>query len=106
MQHAEVVGVGGQRVRHVELGLPLGRQHRPRIDAAGLRPERAAGAAEDGAERALGDGRDLADEIELVVVEPAAHPGVELGQHVERMRREKALRLVARPRTSSSGSPA
>ena len=86
MQHAEIVGVGGQRVGDVKLGLPLGRQHRARIDAARLRPERAAGAAEDGAERALGDGGDLADEIELIVVEPAAHPGVELGQHVERMR--------------------
>ncbi len=77
-------------MRHVELGLLLGREHRPRIDAPRLRPQHAAGAAEDGAERALGDGGDLADEIELVVVEPAAHAGVEVGQDVERMGREEA----------------
>ena len=73
-----------------------GGEHRARIDAARLRPQRAAGAAEDRAERALGDGGDLADEVELVVVEPAAHPGVQLGEHVERMGREEARLVAAR----------
>ena len=103
MQHAEIVGVGGEGVGDVELGAALGRQHGARVDAAGPRPQRAAGAAEDGAERALGDGRDLADELELVVVEPAAHPGVAAraarradGARGSRPRRRPAPRAAAR----------
>src|SRR5947207_2564954 len=79
MQHAEIVGVGGERMGDVELGAALGREYRARIDAAGPRPQRASRASEDGAERALGDGRHLADQLELVVVETAADFGMEVG---------------------------
>ena len=60
---------------HVKLGLPLGWQHRPRIDALRPGPERPALAAEDGAERALGNGSHLTDEIELVVLQSSSHAG-------------------------------
>jgi len=44
---------------------------------------------EDCAERTLGNGRDLADELELVILQPSAYAGIELGQDLEWLRREK-----------------
>ncbi len=79
MEDAEVVGVGGESVSHVELRLPLGRKHRSRVDAPGPGPEGPAISAEDGTERAFGNCCDLPDEIELVVLQPSAHGGIELG---------------------------
>jgi len=79
----------------MKLRLPFGRQHRPRVDALGPSPERAAFAAEDGAERALGNGGNLTDEIELVILQPSAYAGVELRHYLQRMGRQKAP-LVSR----------
>jgi hypothetical protein len=89
MQNAEVVGIGGQGMDHVELGLPLRREHRPGIDSLGPGPKHPAAAAKDRAEGAFGYSRDFADEIELVILQPSPHSGIELGQHVERLRREE-----------------
>ena len=94
VQRAEIVGVGDEGVRQTELGQPLGRQHRTGVDPAGPRPQHPAGAAEDGAERALGDDRDLADEIELIVIQPAADAVGQLGQELDGDRREKSLLLA------------
>jgi hypothetical protein len=44
---------------------------------------------EDRTERTLGNGRDLADELELIILQPSAYTGFELGQDLERMGREK-----------------
>ena len=45
--------------------------------------------AENSAERVLGNSCHLTDEIELIIVQPLAQTGIELGQHLERMRSEK-----------------
>jgi hypothetical protein len=79
MKHAEVVGIGCEGMDHVELGLPLRGEHRPGIDTLSPRPKRPAAAAKDRAEGALGDSRDFADEIELVILQPRPHAGIELG---------------------------
>ena len=42
VENADVVGVGGQSMREVKLGLPLGWQHRPGIDTPRPGPERPA----------------------------------------------------------------
>jgi hypothetical protein len=89
MQDAEVVGVGGKSVDQVELRLPLGRKHRPWVDTLGPGAEDPTPAAEHGAERALGDGRHLADQIELIVFQPHSNAGVELGKHIEGVGCEK-----------------
>ena len=90
VQHAEIVGVGGEDVLDAQLGEALGRQHRARIDAQRPRPQRAARVAEDGAERTLGNRRHLADQIELVVVEPGPDPRMQVGEHDQRMGREES----------------
>jgi hypothetical protein len=72
MQHAEVIGIARQRMGQAILRFDLRRQHRPGIDAAGLRAEQAPAPPEHRAKLALADGRDLADPLELVVVEPPA----------------------------------
>jgi len=95
-QHAEIVGVGGQRVGQMEFELLLGGQHRPGVDPARPRPQGPAGAAEHGAQRGLRNGGDLADQLELVVVEPAPHAGMQIGQHVEGMGSEKSRLGAAR----------
>jgi hypothetical protein len=79
MENADIVGVGGQGMRDVKLGLPLRGQHRPGIDALGPRSKRAALTAEDGAERTLGNGGNLANEIELIIFQPRPYAGAKLG---------------------------
>src|SRR4051812_12922904 len=95
MQHAEVVGIGGQSMDQMKLGLPLWRQHWTRIDALCPGPEHPALPPEDSAERALGDGRNLPDEIELIILQPYTHARIELGQYLERLR-SKETSLVSR----------
>ena len=90
MQHVQIVGVGGEDVRRRELGQPLGRQHRAGIDAQGAGAQRAARVAEDGAERALGDRRNLADQVELIVVQPASNPRVQVRHHDQRLGGEES----------------
>jgi hypothetical protein len=53
-------------------------------------PKYSAVPPEDGTERALGNGCDLTDEIELIILQPYAHTGVELGQYLEWLGSEKA----------------
>ena len=90
MEHPEVVGIGGEGVHDMELRLrsggSTGRGSMPRARARSIRPL----PAEDITEGALADGSDLADEIELVILQPHPHAGIELGQHIEWMGREKA----------------
>ena len=69
VQHAEVVGVGGEGVGESILRLHLGGQHRPRVDPACLRAKQPPPAAEHGAQLALADGGDLPDPLELIFVE-------------------------------------
>jgi hypothetical protein len=69
--------------------LPFGRQHWTWIDALRPRPKDPALAAEDGAERTLGNSRDLADKLELIILQPRADAGIELGQYLQRLRSEK-----------------
>ena len=89
MQHPEIVGVGAEGVGEAVLGLHFRREHRPRVDAAGLGAEQPSPGSEDGAELALGDRRDLADPLQLVFVEP--HPDVvgDAGEDAHRMRGEE-----------------
>lgn len=94
MQHTQVVGVGGQRMGKAILGPNLGRQHRPGIDAARPRAEQPSPGPEDRAELALGDGRDLSDPFELILVEPDPDVVRNLGEDAHRMRREEQ-RLAA-----------
>jgi hypothetical protein len=54
------------------------------------RAQGAPGRAELRAERALGNRRHLADQIELIVVEPAPDPGMHVGKDDERMGREES----------------
>jgi hypothetical protein len=96
MEDAEVVGIGCEGMDYVELGLPLRGKHRPGIDTLSPRPERPAAAAKDRAESGLGNGRDFADEIELVILQPQPHTGIELGQHLERMGSEKPAFVSSR----------
>ena len=80
VQHAEVVGVGGEGVGEPVLGPRFRRQHRSRVDAAHLGAKQPAPAPEDGAELGLRDGRDLTDPLELVLVEPLPDVVGHLGQ--------------------------
>ena len=89
MQHGEVVGIGSQRMGHAILRPDLRRQHRPGIDASSLGAQRASPPAEHRAELALADGRDLADPLELVIVQPPADVLGDLGQHLHAMGREE-----------------
>jgi hypothetical protein len=76
-------------MNQVKLRLPLWRQHRTRVDASSPGPEHPAATAEDGAERGLGNGRYLTDKLELIILQPYAYAGIELGQHLERLGSEK-----------------
>jgi hypothetical protein len=69
--------------------LPFRREHRPGIDAACSCPEQETPAPEDRSERAFGNSRDLADEIELVILQPDSHTGIQLGQYIEWVRGKK-----------------
>jgi hypothetical protein len=89
MQHALVVGVGGEGVGEAVLGLHFRREHRPRVDAAGLGAEQPPPASEDGAELALCDRRDLADPLQLVFVEPRPDVVGDLGEDGDWMRGEE-----------------
>ena len=89
MQHREIVAVAGQRVRHPILGAHFGRQHRPSVDAAGPGPELAAARAEHGAELGFADRGDLADPLELVLVEPLPDVVGHVGQELERVGRQE-----------------
>jgi hypothetical protein len=94
MQDGEVIGIARQRMGHPVLRPDLRRQHRPGVDAAGLGAEQPPAPTEHRAELALADGSDLADPLELVVVEPPADVIGDLGQHLHAMGREESL-LVA-----------
>lgn len=83
----------------------LRRQHWPGIDAAGLCAEQAAAPAEHCAELALADGRDLADSLELIVVEPPADIVGHSGQHVHAMGREEGLLVALRNPQRGSDPP-
>jgi hypothetical protein len=89
VQHVAVVGVGGERMGEPVLGPRFRRQHRPRVDAAHLGAKQPAPAAEDGAELGFGDGRDLADPLELVLVEPLPDVLGDFGEHAHWMRGEE-----------------
>jgi hypothetical protein len=89
VQHAEIVAVGGQGVGEAVFRPHFRRQHRPRVNAAGLGAEQPSPAPEDGAELALGNGRDLPDPLELVLVEPLPDVLGDFGQNAHRVRGEE-----------------
>ena len=89
VQYAEIVAVGGEGVGEAVFGPHFRRQHRARVDAPGLGAEQPPSAPEDRAELALGDGRDLPDPLELVLVEPLPDILGDFGQNAHRVRREK-----------------
>ncbi len=89
MQHSEIVGVGGQDVRQPVLRPDLGRQHRTRVDSACPGPQQPARSAEHRAELALRDGRDLADPLQLVFIEPEPDVVRNVGKHRHRVRRQE-----------------
>lgn len=70
IQGAEIVGVGGEDVGDPILRFHLRREYRPGIDPPALGAEQPPPRAEDGAQLALGDLGDLADPLQLVLVEP------------------------------------
>ena len=79
-EDTEVVGVGGQGMGGAELPPDGGGEHGAWIDAARLGVELGAGAAEDLAEGGGADRGDVADEFELVVIEPFADPLGDIGE--------------------------
>ncbi|HSE51649.1 MAG TPA: hypothetical protein VLB00_05645, partial [Gemmatimonadales bacterium] len=70
MQGDEIVGVGGQDVGDPILRFYFRREHRPGVDAPAPGPEQPSPRAEDGTQLALGDLGDLADPLQLVLIEP------------------------------------
>jgi hypothetical protein len=95
MQHPEIVGIGRESMRQAILRFDLRRQHRPGIDAPGLRAEQPAPPAEDRAEFAFADSRNLADSLELILVEPEPDIVGNVGQHAQVARREEGLLVAA-----------
>jgi hypothetical protein len=85
MQHREIVGVGGERMRNPELGADFGREHRAGIDATGLEGKLPASAAEDLSEACFADRGHLADVVELVLLEPEADIVGNVGEDEERI---------------------
>ena len=70
MQKVQIVGVGSEDVGDPILRLHFGREHRPGVNAPALGAEQPSPCAEDGAEVALSDLGDLADPLQLILVEP------------------------------------
>ena len=91
MENAQVVGVGRQGVGHPILGADFRRQHRPWIDAARAGAKLAPFASQDRVEIRFGDRGDVADDIELVVIEPLPDTIRRAGQLVDVMGRKKRL---------------
>jgi hypothetical protein len=89
MKDAEIVGITGQSVSQMEFGLLFRREYRTRIDPSRSHPEHPAFPSEDGTECALWNICDFADALELIVFQPYPHTGLELRQHLERLRGQK-----------------
>jgi hypothetical protein len=95
VQHGEVIGIGRQGMRHAILRSDFRRQHRPGVDTPGLRAQQPATPPEHRAELALADRRNLADQLELILVEPPPDIGGDIGQHAQAMRSEEPLLVAA-----------
>ncbi len=95
LQHGAVVGVGRQHVRDAALGPDRRRQHRAAIDAVRVLVQGAARASERDPERLFAERGDLADPLEVVVVEPFADRVGHVGQERHRFGRQEH-RLVSR----------
>jgi hypothetical protein len=94
MQDTEVVGVGAQGVTHLKLTLSLRRQHGARVDATSTGPQYPAAGSEHRAQRVFGNGRNLADKIQLIVVQPLPEASIQLREHLHRVGSEKAALLA------------
>jgi len=89
MQHAEIVGVGGEGMRQPVLRLDRGGQDRPSVDPAAPGAEHPAPRAEDRAELALGDGGHLPDFFQLILVETEQDVIGYVGKHPDEMGRQE-----------------
>jgi len=84
LQLAAIVGVGDQLVVHAAFVAHRGRQHRAVINAMRVLVEGAAHPSERGAERRLAECGDVADLVEVVVVEAFADLVGHVGQQRHR----------------------
>ena len=103
VQHYEVVGVGGEGMDHPILGADLGREDRTGVDPPRPGAERPSLAAEHGVQVGLFDDRNVADQVELVVVEPGTDAVGHLGEDVDVMGREEGLLRPPIPRGPTNG---
>jgi len=96
MQNAEVVGVARQGMHQAEYRLLLRGEDRTRVYSLGSGPEHSAVLPEHRAERALGDARDFSDQLQLILIQPKPHVGIQLGQHFQRLRRQELPFIAGR----------
>jgi hypothetical protein len=90
MEDSKIIGIRRQGMGDVKLGPAFRREHRTRIDAPGPGTQKSAIFPKDGTQSILRNGGNLTDKLELIIIKPGAHRGIELGQDIQRLRGEKS----------------